>query len=151
MTTPSSWVPDDVPPADEVTAAYWDATREHRLTVQRCGTCGHHQHPPRALCTGCGGTDALAQVDTSGAGSVDTFTVVHRAPRPDVPVPYVLARVRLAEGPLVLTRLDGHDDPESWALGDAVTVAWTDLPDGRALARFVTEGGAPTIPTEETR
>lgn len=134
MSTPT-WTPGEVPPADEVTAAYWEATREHRLTVQQC-TCGHRQHPPRALCTACGATDALTQTDVDGTGSVDASTVVHRAPRADVPVPYVVARVRLDEGPLVLTRLDGRADPESWAIGDAVVVAWTDLPDGRALPSF---------------
>ena len=133
-TTP--WVPGTVPAADEVSAAYWDATREHRLTVQECEGCGHRQHPPRALCTACGSTEGLRQADASGTGTVDTFTVVHRAPRPDVAVPYVVARVRLTEGPLVLSRLEGRDDPESWDLGEPVTVTWVDLPDGRALPCF---------------
>ncbi|MBW9216124.1 OB-fold domain-containing protein [Mumia sp. zg.B53] len=136
MSEQSHWVPAEVPPADEVTGPWWDATREHRLTVQECGECGHRQHPPRALCTGCSSTRSLRPVDTDGTAAVDSFTVVHRAPRPDVPVPYVVARVRLPEGPLLLTRLDGRDDPEAWTIGDTVTVAWTDLPDGRALPCF---------------
>lgn len=128
-----TFVPGEVAPADEMTAAWWDATRAHRLTVQTCG-CGHRQHPPRAVCTACGRTDALALVDASGAATVDTYTVVHRAPRPDVATPYVVARVRLAEGPILLTRL-----PEEPAIGDHVSVAWVDLPDGRALPVFTPE------------
>lgn len=124
----------DVAPPDEDTAAWWDATREHRLTVQTCEVCGHVQHPPRALCTACGRTDALAQVDASGRGTVDTFTVVHRAPRAGVETPYVVARVRLDEGPVLLTNL-----PREPAIGDAVVVAWVDLPDGRALPVFTPE------------
>lgn len=123
----------DVAPPDELTAAWWDATREHRLTVQTCTACGHAQHPPRALCTACGRTDALVLVDASGAATVDTYTVVHRAPRADVETPYVVARVRLAEGPIVLSRLLGDRD---WSIGDPVTVGWVDLPDGRALPVF---------------
>lgn len=129
----SPFVPGEVPPADEVTAEWWDATREHRLTVQSCAACGHVQHPPRALCTGCGATDALRLTPASGTGTVDTFTIVHRAPRPGVEAPYVVARVRLDEGPILLTRLVGERD---WAIDDAVTVAWVDLPDGRALPVF---------------
>jgi uncharacterized OB-fold protein len=129
-----SWfTPGEVAPADEMTAEWWDATREHRLTVQTCA-CGHRQHPPRAVCTGCGRTDALTLEDASGAATVDTFTVVHRAPRPDVETPYVVARVRLAEGPILLTRL-----PSEPTIGDAVTVGWVDLPDGRALPVFTPE------------
>ena len=77
--------------------------------------------------------DHLTLRDASGAGVVDASTVVHRAPRPDVEVPYTVARVRLAEGPILLTRLTGSND---WTIGDAVTVDWVDLPDGRALPVF---------------
>ncbi|MBD3926763.1 OB-fold domain-containing protein [Nocardioides cavernae] len=114
-----------------MTAAWWDATREHRFTVQACPACDHVQHPPRSHCTRCGGTGPLIPREISGAGTVDTFTVVHRGPRADVETPYVLARVRLAEGPVVLTRL-----PSEPQVGDPVTVGWVDLPDGRSLPVF---------------
>ena len=130
----------DVAPPDEDTAAWWDATREHRLIVQTCEVCGHVQHPPRALCVSCGRTDALVQVDASGSATVDTFTVVHRAPRPDVATPYVVARVRLDEGPVLLTNLPVHPAPgRDWTIGDRVVVGWSDLPDGRALPIFTME------------
>ncbi|MBX6751303.1 MAG: OB-fold domain-containing protein, partial [Micromonosporaceae bacterium] len=67
---------------------------------------------------------------------VDSFTVVYRAPAPDLTVPYVIARVRLDEGVVCLTRLTSAD-PEAWRIGDRVTVDWIDLPDGRALPVFV--------------
>lgn len=128
-------IPDDVP-VDEVTAPWWEATRERRLTVQRCTGCGHRQHYPRALCTRCAGT-ALEQVAVSGHGTVDSVTVVHRAPRSDAGprVPYAVARVRLAEGPILLTGLVGAD-PGSWRCDEPVTVAWRSLPDGRHLPVF---------------
>jgi uncharacterized OB-fold protein len=133
--TEQSFVPGDVPPPDEVTARWWEATSEHRLLLQRCMSCGHAQHPPRALCTSCGSLDHLDWVDAVGTGIVDTFTAVHRAPRPDVTTPYVVARVRLVEGVLVLTRLEGRE-PDSWRIDDRVRISWTDLPDGRALPTF---------------
>ncbi len=129
----SEWfVPGEVPSADEISQRWWDATRSHLLTVQTCTACAHAQHPPRALCTGCGSMDHLGQSAAAGTGVVDTFTVVHRAPRPDLAVPYTVARVRLDEGPILLTRLSGT----AWTIGDRVEVDWIDLPDGRALPVF---------------
>lgn len=132
--TTAPWTPGEVPPADEVSAPFWEATRERRYTVQRCTACDHVQHPPKALCTGCGSMDHLTQVDSDGAGTVDTFTVVHRAPRPDMEVPYTVARVRLDAGPVVLTRLEpAVPGEDGWTIGDRVGLDWVDLPDGRAL------------------
>lgn len=126
----------NVPEPDPATAGWWDASREHRLTVQACSSCGGVQHPPRELCVHCGRTEHLELADASGTGVVDSFTVVHRAPVPDLAVPYVIARVRLDEGVICLTRLEGCQ-PESWTIGDRVVVDWLDLDDGRALPRFV--------------
>lgn len=129
-----AWVPGTVPQADENSAAFWDATREHRFTVQSCAACHAVQHPPKALCTGCGSMEHLAQVDATGSGVVDSFTVVHRAPRPELSVPYTVARVRLDEGPVMLTRLEpAVPGGSGWQIGDAVALDWVDLEDGRAL------------------
>lgn len=123
----------DIPDPDDVTAGWWDATREHRLTVQGCDSCGHVQHPPRVLCTACGRLDGLTLRPASGRATVDAWTVVHRAPRPEVETPYVVARVRLGEGPILLTQLLGD---LSWSVGDEVLLDWHDVPDGRALPVF---------------
>lgn len=129
-----NWVPGTVPPADEVSAPFWEATREHRYTVQQCTACEHLQYPPKALCTGCGSMEHLTQVHSEGAGTVDTFTVIHRGPRPELEVPYTVARVRLSEGPVVLTRLEpAVPGEQGWTIGAAVAMHWVDLPDGRAL------------------
>ena len=123
----------DVPAPDDVTGEWWQATREHRLLVQVCGTCEHRQHPPRAVCSACGDTDHLSGAPVTGSATVDSWTLVHRALRPDVEVPYVVARVRLEEGPILLTQLHGDD---RWQIGEPVTLGWFDLPDGRALPIF---------------
>lgn len=126
-----------LPPQDDLTAPWWDATRERRLVLQRCAACGEVQHHPRHLCTSCGATDALGWVESSGDGVVDTFTVVHRAPRPDLEAPYVVARVRLDDGPVLLSRVVTDDGslPEV-VIGDAVRLSWSPLADGRALPVF---------------
>jgi len=134
MTGSDGFAP-DVPAPDEVTAPWWEATREHRLLLQTCARCARVQHPPRALCVHCG-SDEPDWSASGGRGAVDSFTVVHRAPRPDLAVPYVIARVRLAEGAVLLTRLQERE-PDAWRIGDPVRVAWADLADGRALPVFV--------------
>lgn len=123
----------EVPEPDDVTGEWWEATREHRLLVQVCDACQHVQHPPRAVCTKCGSTEHLSGRESSGASSVDSWTEVHRAPRPGVEVPYVVARVRLVEGPILLSRLLGE---APWAIGEPLAVGWLDLDDGRALPVF---------------
>lgn len=127
-----------VPAPDEVTLPWWEATGEHRLLVQTCAGCSERQHPPRALCVHCGSGD-LGWSASAGTGVVDSYTVVHRAPRPELDVPYVIARVRLAEGVILLTRLEGRPQQE-WRIDDPVQVSWVDLDDGRALPVFVPAG-----------
>ena len=84
-------------------------------------------------------SDALGWVEASGVADIDSFTVVHRAPRPDAATPYVLARVRLVEGPILLTRIEGVDvsTDHPVACDQPVALAWAPLSDGRALPVFV--------------
>lgn len=118
-------------PVTALTQPWWDATQESRLLLQTCASCGHRQHHPRHRCLVCAGED-LGWSASAGTAVVDTVTVVHRSPRPDLDVPYVVARVRLDDGPVMLTNLVG-DDPDSWAIGDTVALQWRDLDDGRRL------------------
>lgn len=127
------------PEMDAAAVAWWDATKERRLLVQRCASCGRSQHYPRALCLGCGGTD-LSFARASGRATIHSFTVVHRAPSPAFIAPYVIALVRLAEGPLMLTRIVGSD--EAGLACDAPVVLRWETVAGRDLPVFaLTEGG----------
>jgi uncharacterized OB-fold protein len=66
---------------------------------------------------------------------VHSFTVVHRAPSPDFEVPYVVALVRLEEGPSLLTNIVGCA-PEDVRCEQPVTAAWRDGADGRRVVVF---------------
>jgi uncharacterized protein len=125
----------DVPPPDDVTDGWWAATRQHRLVLQYCSDCGTVQHPPRALCTACGATGGLGWRDAAGTGTVDSCTVVELAPSANFDPPYVVARVRLAEGPVLLSNVV-DSDPYRVHIGDSVSLRWRELPDGRALPVF---------------
>ncbi len=127
--------PRSVPEPSPEWAEWWDATRDRRLLVQQCARCGRYQHYPRALCIHCG--HAEARVPRGGRDGDDYwFTVVHRAPGPAAPaVPYAVALVRLAEGPVVLTNVVAAD-LEALGCDAPVTLAWEPLADGRFLPVF---------------
>lgn len=124
-----------LPPETPETAAWWSATRDRRLTVQHCRSCGQHQMYPRSLCTGCHGDD-LELVDAAGHGTVLSFSVVHRSPDPDAfEPPYVVALVVLDEGPVLTSNVVGVD-PADVRCDMPVELTWRGLPDGRHLPLF---------------
>jgi uncharacterized OB-fold protein len=130
VTAPSAQLPE----VNADTEPWWDATRVRRLVVQRCRKNGHLQHYPRSLCITCGSTD-LDFIGVSGRGKVYSHTAVYRAPSPDLKVPYVVALVRLDEGPVLLTNI--VDSPPDDVYCDmAVEVSWRPLSDGRNLPVF---------------
>jgi uncharacterized OB-fold protein len=136
-----------VPPVTAGTQGWWDATREQRLTVQRCGACGHAQLYPRVLCIACHGTDLWLE-DAAGVGEVLSFSVVHRSPDPErYRPPYTVGLVRLAEGP-VMTAVLVARDPDDWRCDMPVRVVWEPLGDGRYIPLFISndtedDGGRP--------
>lgn len=89
--------------------------REGRLLIGRCPACGTHLHPDRPVCPECG--VAPERVPAAGTGEIDAWTVVRRSPGPGFDPPYVVARVRLTEGPVLLTSLPGTGP---YRCGDAV-------------------------------
>lgn len=124
---------------DKVTEPWWKGTEAKSLLIQACNQCDHQQFYPRSTCTSCGSTD-LAYKEATGTGRIYSFTVVHRAPHEAFTPPYVVALVRLDEGPVMMTNITGCD-PDDIRCDMAVTVTWEDLPDGRRLPMFVPAGG----------
>jgi uncharacterized OB-fold protein len=66
-----------------------------QLLVEHCGNCAHWVHPATGTCRDCGG--ALVAKPVSGRGTVFTYTVNYHAFNPEIPTPYVIALVELAE------------------------------------------------------
>jgi uncharacterized OB-fold protein len=94
-----------VPAGGGPASHYWKEAAEGRLVVQRCPSCGNRQFYPRALCTACGGEPEWEEV--SGRGTVYTFTVIRQQGAPPFrdELPYVVAMIRLDEGPLMMGNL----------------------------------------------
>lgn len=115
---------------------YWNAARERRLLIRQCNGCGAKHFMPRHLCPECG-SDQLAWVESRGLGSVQSFSVVHRAPRPVFAAkgPYVIALIDLDEGPRMFANILG-DDAIDVAIGDRVEVTFEDRGDGFLVPKF---------------
>jgi uncharacterized protein len=128
---------------DPWTLPFWEATRAHRLMVQRCSDCGTHRMPPAAFCWVCQ-SQKVAWDDHSGDGTIYTFTVTHRTVLPILSeaTPFAVAVVELAglhEIRMVGNVIDA--DPEKLRIGQGVRVAWDDIDEWVTIPRFVIDGG----------
>ncbi len=95
-----------LPRPTDLSKPHWDGCRDGVLRVQRCSTCDAYVFIPQPICTACQGDD-LEWVESSGRGRVYSFTTVHRPPRAEFEVPYVVAIVELEEGWHMLTNIIG--------------------------------------------
>jgi uncharacterized OB-fold protein len=129
--------------ADPELAPFWAGASVGRLLVQRCDSCGTLRWPPRAACAACGGS-RLGWAEVSGAGSVYSWTEVHRSPLPyfRLHVPYAVALVELREDPRL--RMLGLLEPGPQAGGDApvsigmdVRVRFRDVAPGVRLPTWI--------------
>src|SRR5438309_1320959 len=107
------------------TRGFWEGTVAEELRVQTCNACGNVQLPGGPCCTSCLSPD-VSWTKASGIGDVFTFTVVGHAFHPNFAgsLPYVVADVRLEEGPILTTNVTGCP-PESVHIGMPVEV-WFD-------------------------
>jgi len=85
---------------DEATAAWFDGLGEGRLLLRSCPS-GHLSRPDVLACDVCRDTD-LSWVESRGIGSVVSLAVDHSGAQATL-----LAIVELAEGPWLVTRIDG--------------------------------------------
>lgn len=118
------------------TAFWWENCRAERLLIQHCGDCGSHQFYPRSYCTSCSG-DSLEWVEAAGLGTVSTFTIC-RVPVAEAyaaDLPYVVALVRLQEGPTLMSNITDCD-PESVRTGMPVEVVFESRTEEITLPQF---------------
>jgi uncharacterized protein len=96
MTAPAKPLPD---PGDPVTAPFWAATRERRLTVPRCTACGYLLWPPEPVCPQCQ-HEEFAWEEVEAAGTLWSHATYHRALDPAfaADLPYTVVLVELPCG-----------------------------------------------------
>ena len=119
-------------PLPEITVQnefFWTAGADGVLRIQQCQSCQALIHPPAPICRYCRSHD-MGVRDLSGTATLSAFTVNHRFGFPDLPPPYVVAQVAIAEDPRVrLTTNIVECDPEDLVLGQAVEVVFEKVQD----------------------
>jgi uncharacterized OB-fold protein len=130
----------DIPTIDSTSAPYWDAARDGRLLIAKCGACGRVHHYPRPFCPHCWSED-VHPVAASGTGTLYTYSTVYvndLAPFKDR-LPYVAGIVELDEGPRLMTTIEGAESGEL-RVGMPVTAVFRPVdendPDSAYLTTF---------------
>ena len=97
-------------------ARHWRLKEQRlRLIGEVCGHCEAKIFPPRDICPNCN-KEAKEKFEFSGKGEVYSFSTMYDAPEGfEEFIPYTIAHIKLAEGPLMtaqLTDLDSHWEEE---------------------------------------
>lgn len=112
------------PRLDDDNRAFWTGGKTGELKITKCLDCGGFTHPPRQICRHCR-SENVTPFAVSGQGFVDTFTINHQAWASHMQVPFIIARVRLADAPGVyLTTNIIHCDVEEVRIDDPVRVTF---------------------------
>lgn len=114
--------------------AYFAGCNAGTLLIQACESCAALQFYPRSICTSCN-SSSLKWSPSSGRGHVATFTVVRRAISAAYEAPYVVALIKLVEGPQLMSHIV-ECDPESVSVGAAVTVTFAAWSETQAMPVF---------------
>ncbi|WP_197415625.1 MULTISPECIES: Zn-ribbon domain-containing OB-fold protein [Mycobacteriaceae] len=116
-----------MPAPDDVSGFFWNAAAEHRLVLQRCGSCRTLQYPPEVCCSRCQAQD-FEPAEVSGRGFIYSYAVVDRPLHAGFidALPYVVVLVELDEQPglRILTNLVGVPDGTALSCGMRVEVVY---------------------------
>jgi hypothetical protein len=127
-----------MPMPDELTAPFWKAAHEHRLTLQRCDRCRRWNHGPALLCPSCGSTE-LTFEQVSGRATLYSWTLIHDPPAPGFAklLPLVVGLVELEEqaGLLMIANIV-ETTGEALRVGLPLTVEFEDVSDEISLPQF---------------
>jgi uncharacterized OB-fold protein len=132
MSEPAAVFP--APQQNDVTAPYWKALDEGRLTFQRCGACKHAWLPARTECPRCLARESSWET-ASGKARLVSWVVYHHGYHPyfAARLPYTVAVVELAEGPRLIAGLTAAKRPLAIDLPLTLTI---EREAGVALPRF---------------
>ncbi len=92
----------------KLSAVWRETNHRYRLIAHECGNCKKMYFPPRDVCPICHreSIGKMKEKELSGLGTVESFTIVHDAPPAFARQrPYVLALIRLDEGPVLTAQI----------------------------------------------
>lgn len=115
---------------DETTIKnYFKLINDGKLCAAQCTSCNELLLPPRLFCPKCN-SKTTNWKNLSGKGTLRSFTVIHIAGTSYADdVPYIVAIVKLDEGPSICARLLGVDPlkPKEIHVGAAVTADFKEI------------------------
>jgi len=126
-----------LPVLDPESTVFWEACRDHKLKIVKCGDCGQVRFPATSFCPNCS-SDRIEWIEASGKGTVFSWIVVRHPVPKDVyagDVPYVVALVTLEEGVRMSTNIVGCA-PEDVTAYMPVKVQFRDVTPGITLPVF---------------
>jgi uncharacterized protein len=125
-----------VPPATELTEPFWAAGLSGELRLQQCASCGRIRYPVATICPRCWSPE-YDWTAVSGRGTVQSYIVFERAYHDAWAdqVPYVVALIELAEGPVMISNVVGVE-PSAVRVGQPVTVTFKRRSAIAALPQF---------------
>lgn len=121
--------------SDDLDKPFWDAAARHEFALHRCQACKTYYWPASNCLEH--GPDAMAWVKASGKGTLHTYTIIHRPFNPAFKddIPYNVAVVETAEGPLVFSNIVGCPN-EDIRVGMKLEVIFDDVETGVTIPRF---------------
>jgi hypothetical protein len=116
--------------------AFWEAAKQHKLTIQACNDCGLKIFYPRKYCPNCWSSN-LGWSEASGKGKVFSYSITLAGveERFSEDLPYVLALVDLEEDIRMMTNIVDCK-PEEVFIGMNVEVTFRDITDEFSLPMF---------------
>ena len=105
-----------------------DALKEGKFLGLKCNQCGAYTVPPQKVCLECSSED-MKIVELSGKGEIQTFSVTYVPPE-GFEAPYIVALVKLEEGPSITANI-ANVDPEKATMeliGRKGRVGYKDVP-----------------------
>lgn len=134
--------PKPLPLVDNWNRPFWEAAREHRLIVQKCGACGTLRHPPGPVCPACQ-SPTLEWTEVSGRGTIWSWVRFHQNYFPGFAgeIPYNVVYIQLAEGPFLISNLVDLPDARDPRCDDEVEVVFDDVTPEVTLPKFRLAGG----------
>jgi len=129
---------------------FWTSGADGTLRLQECRACASLIHPPAPVCRYCRSRDMGVRA-LSGRATLAGFTVNHRFSPPDMPAPYVVAQVAIAEDPRIrLTTNIVECDFDELELGRQVEVLFAQHEDvWLPLFRPVADAEPGPLPVDE--
>lgn len=111
------------------TREFWAAGAAGKFLLKSCKACGKAHWYPRVVCPLCG-SDDTHWVETSGRGTIYSYSVLERADPP-----YVLVYVRLDDGPILISNLL-EAQADAIHIGAVVQARLIPIEDGRSMPFF---------------